>query len=374
MMTLLLKRIVVWGYNFIKKLLLNHKVSRIQKTLENEVRIGKNITIKHKELWGQFNSKPNLKWLKVYSSINGIIDHRYITEVDYYCKVEPRLNHRGLSEAYCDKNIYHKIIDHNFLPRIHVRNIEGVFYNEGYFQVPDSYVLEKIPTDSNKIIIKNALDSGGGRGVMLLNYNNGQWNDMVGSKLTLSYLKNAFKKNYIIQEYIEQHQFYRNFNQSSVNTIRILTYRSVRTNEIIPIQSVLRIGHPGSIVDNQASGGVAVGIRPDGVLNAFAVNKKGNKIYSFNGVLFKDIGPLLSYKEIVETGIILASNFHYHRLLGFDFTVDRSGSVKLIEVNNRNNEINFFQMSNGPLFTDYTDEIVKYCRDRLSSFAIDFEI
>jgi hypothetical protein len=53
--------------------------------------------------------------------------------------------------------------------------------------------------------------------------------------------------------------------------------------------------------------------------------------------------------------------------------VDITNQVKLIEINNNNNEINFYQMNRGPLFGKYTQEIINYCQKSRKSFCIDFD-
>jgi len=91
-------------------------------------------------------------------------------------------------------------------------------------------------------------------------------------------------------------------------------------------------------------------------------------------VVFKEVGSLLKYDDIISTGLKMAGLYPYQRLLGFDLCVDREGNVRLIEVNNRNNEINFFQMAGEPLFREYTGEVVNWCAGRPKSFLIDFDI
>ncbi len=68
----------------------------------------------------------------------------------------------------------------------------------------------------------------------------------------------------------------------------------------------------------------------------------------------------------------LASKYYYHRLLGFDFCVDNSNRVRLLEINCKNIEINFLQMNNGPLFGDFTDEIIDFCGSNKKSVVLDF--
>jgi hypothetical protein len=70
----------------------------------------------------------------------------------------------------------------------------------------------------------------------------------------------------------------------------------------------------------------------------------------------------------------LAGRFPYHRLLGFDLCVTSEGRLRLLEVNVKNLEINFFQMSLGPLFGPHTQEVIDYCRSSKRSVVLDFAL
>ncbi|MCK7537993.1 MAG: hypothetical protein MZV63_47075 [Marinilabiliales bacterium] len=68
--------------------------------------------------------------------------------------------------------------------------------------------------------------------------------------------------------------FFARFNESSLNTVRILTYRSVRNEDVFVLHRLLRAGRRGSVVDNQASGGIACAIDNDGLM-ALGIDKSG---------------------------------------------------------------------------------------------------
>jgi hypothetical protein len=371
----IVKRLIVYVYSVKTKLLFNRKISKIYKSIPEKINIPKHKIQMHKKLWSAVNSKSNLNWYKVFASVNGIDDPRYISEYDYYINVEPRLNNMTFCEAYSDKNYYHRFIDSNLLPRVYIRMIDGVLYNQSYqcIEFTDEFGFN-IPSEVSKVIIKKSFDTGGGKGVGLAKIVDSKWIDNHGLETTWKYLSKVYGRNFVVQEYIEQHPFFNSFNYDSVNTIRVFTYRSAINNEIIPLHSVLRIGKLGSFVDNQASGGISCGINNDGILNEFAVTKNGKRLLSNNGILFSEVGFVYKYDEIISIAKQIASSYYYHRLLGFDFCVDKNSNVKLIEINTKNNEINFFQMNNGPLFGDYTEEIINFCKGKSKVFCIDFEV
>lgn len=370
----ILKQLIGWLFFLKRRIILNRKISSIYKSIPSKRHLSPALVRKHRDLWKSLGSRPNPKWLYVYNSVIGSEDERFITEKDFYNKVEPVLNNRAFSDAYADKNSYHRFLRKELLPSVYLRNIEGIYYNEAYqlVNLPDD-INDLMPPGVSRLIAKAAVDSGGGRGVELFEQYDKSWKNGSGIQLTSGYLEAAFGKNFLLQEYIFQDQFYGRFNSSSVNTIRLLTYRSVTTGRIVPLQAVFRIGKPGSVVDNLASGGIACGISQGGILNDYGVYKKGDKASSSSGILFRDTGRLKKFDEIIAVGLEVAGQYYFQRLLGLDLAVDNAGNVRVIEINNRNNEINFFQMNNGPLFREYTQEVIEFCRIRARSFVLDFD-
>ena len=140
-----------------------------------------------------------------------------------------------------------------------------------------------------------------------------------------------------------------------------MTYKSVVNDKIVILQSVLRIGKKDSIVDNLAAGGIALGVNNEGFLTDFAVDKFGNKYYTSNNIKFADIGPIPKFEEMKSIAKSLARKNIYSRLIGWDFALDNQNEIKVIELNNTNIEINFTQMTNGPLFREYTNEVKTFC-------------
>jgi len=319
---------------------------------------------KHKRRWNVLNKHINPYWYRTYSYISGIEDINYVPEDLFYGIVEPALNDFSLSQAYADKNFYNKYYpDLNIFPETLIRNINGIFYNGNYECLKEN--IEKYFEDEPKIIVKPSLDSGGGRKVQIFyRQNDDLYYNNQGEKLDIDYLKKNFKKDYLVQKCIQSQDFFRKLNETSLNTVRIFTYRSVKTNDIIINNSVLRIGKKGAEVDNQASGGISCFIDENGRLSKHAIDKYGNKYFNIPSnpaSKFSDLGEVPRFNEIKEIAKEIAKRNYYHRLLGLDFCVDSENNIKLVEINNEESEINFFQMFGASLFREYTDEIIEYC-------------
>lgn len=327
----------------------------------------------YRHYWQSKRLKADDKYYKLYSSISNNPSPNYVPENLYYTYFEPTLNNKMMLKTYSNKNLYQHIYDqHSLFPKAYVRCINGTFYrSDGSVCTDLKKEIEEFGAD--KFIIKVAMDSGGGKGVELFEKKENTYVSNTKKPFNTNELRSQFGDDFVIQEYIIQHDFFKRFNESSVNTIRIFTYRSVKDEQIHILHSVLRIGQPGSIVDNQASGGLSCGIN-NKKLNPFAIDKKGNRFLKVGNYEFSDQMEIPLFEHLTVLAKKIAAQNPYARLLGLDFCIDASNTIKLLEVNNSNNEINFYQMNNGPLFGQFTDEIVNWCLTQPKTVCIDFSV
>lgn len=328
--------------------------------------IDETYVIKHKQYWKQLKRSINPTWFNVYHFITKNPDIFYVPENIYFNIIEKKLNNRKLALAYADKNFYELFYeDTTLFPESIIRNIDKIFYDRSYKILNlDDNSLNKYLINYQKILIKPSTESGGGKNIQLFFNENGHFKNEKNQILSIEYLNSHYNQNYIIQNYIVQNKFLSQFNSSSVNTIRIFTYRSLQTDEIIPLHAVLRIGKIGNYVDDQNVGGVACRILDTNKLNNYATNITGKKYYEHNGVNFSDIPIITNINEMKEIAISIARKNIHSRLIGFDFTIDSDNNVKLIEINHLWIGINFFQMNGISLFGKYTDEVVQFCKEK----------
>lgn len=372
----IIKKIIVWIYNYFKSRMFHNKIRKISSHLKiNSKRTPKSEIKIHKKKWSSLKRKINPLWYLVYSKVSGNKDINYIPEDVYYTIVEPCLNNKHLSKVFADKNFFEKHFDPNLFPNAILHNINDIFYDSQYIQLKlDELVFSQLINSFKEIIVKPAIDTGGGKNVDLFSKTqSGSWQNKSKEILNLNFLHERYKGNYIIQEKLKQHSYFSQFNPTSINTVRILTYRSVKNEKIVVLHSLLRIGKPGSHTDNQASGGMSCYINLDGKLNPLAVDKYGNTFLQSNEIRFDKADKVPNFNVMLETAVDIASKELYSRIIGFDFMLDDKNNIRLIEINNLNNEINFYQMNHGPLFKEYTDEIISFCLHNKKTFLIDFE-
>jgi hypothetical protein len=337
--------------------------------------ISKEIEKKHAKLWSGFGFRVNFDWLKTYILISGISDYRYIPENIFYSEIEPRLNKKAFSRPYADKNNYHKIINNDILVPVLLRAMNGAYYTHDYQPIKNiSSFIESIKDGA--YIIKPSIVSGGGKDVRKIELANKilKINPSSTAVKDMKDLINYYKRDFVIQEYLEQDSFFKQFNPTSLNTVRILIYRSLKNEEIIPLHRILRIGKTGNVVDNLVEGGIACGISKDDVLSSFGLDEYGHKFYEFNEIKLNDVGIIPYMNSINILAIEVAKQFPYARILSIDFAVNDKGKIFLIEVNNMYSEINFCQMHNGPLFGEYSEEVANLCHKEPKSILFDYTL
>ena len=296
-----------------------------------------------------------------YASILGINSEKFISVPTYFNYIEPKLNISSFAECLADKNYYNRFFPDINTPTTFLRKIRGHFYDDTYNHINLSEQSFEVFTDSAPtIIIKASIDSGSGRNIEFYNLKNDQYENAVTKKpLTISYLESF--PDFIVQEFVVQHEFFRKFNPDSNNTVRVLIYRSVKDDSIHILHRLFRVGAKGSYLDHDNLGGVAIGITTGHRLNRFATDAIGNKYYEYNNIKLGEVGVVPFMDKIEEMARTIAGQSFYARLLAIDFTIDDRGNPLLIEINTQGNGTSQYQMNNGPLFGEFTDEILEFC-------------
>ena len=205
----------------------------------------------------------------------------------------------------------------------------------------------------NDIICKESCGSSAGKGV--------KKNNISSAEDVYDFLCNHKSKNYIIQKRVVQHPFFNQFNPTSSNIIRIITWRH---EGIISILSAsIRFGMEGSFTDVAFLDGkeivYVVGIDNDGYVKDRFVYFDGNCIKS----------PLITEKKVPSWEGLLDTVKNAHRDLIFfdfvawDFMIDEKGNPICIEYNiNRPGTI-LYQFANDPLAREYTNQFLDFLKD-----------
>ena len=359
-----IKKIIQKSYNYIHRLRFRqyykNKINNITKALG---KVPKYDVHQHVNLWTKLVKRVNPQWYIVYSSVSNIKDINYVPEDLYYVLIEPCLNREELGLAIRDKNLSDKYFSNLSFPETILRNMDGQYYDKDYRWLAkdeiDSF-LKSTLIDYTKIIAKPSLQSGGGREIHAF--------DLRRDSVNMAILEKIFDQDFIVQEYIYQSEYFSQFNESSLNCIRINSYRTLKNNSIYTDEILLKVGVRGAIFDNTHAGGTYINIGTDGTLGDFAVNGLGQKTFSPPGTdkLYKDFPKVPHIDELIRVSEEIARQHYYHRCLGVDICVDHNEQVRVIEINNRSIGIGS-QMLNGSLFKEHTPEVIKYTKDKINS-------
>ena len=292
-----------------------------------------------------------------------------ITDDIFHMIVEPCLNNQTANSVYGDKNFYEQILPQEYFPICVLRNIESDYMDRDYHVIQmnneefDKHVLNNKDIQAKgKLIVKPTQDTAGGFGVRLFVFDGKQWKNSEGDILSLDFLEQKYKRNFILQETIEPSDFVRQFNSSSYCTFRIITYRSVVDDTLHLIGGYMRVGAKGSFKDNVHQGGYAIPISPDGKLSHQAINGQ-RKCYDYvNDINLKDnTFEVPNWQEIVNLCFDIARKVTPCRLLSFDIILNRENRPYIIEFNIKNQTMTTVQITSKPFFGEFTDEVITYC-------------
>lgn len=293
--------------------------------------------------------KVPLEWHQYFYSRTGIYSKMYFPTSVYRTKIMGRLNDYTLKLAYSDKNISDLILKDAPQPKTILKNMNGYYY-WGCQAVSEEEAV-RLCANIGDVIIKPSLLSRG-RGVQKLSLQNGINQE---NKQSIKDIFQSYKNNFLIQELISQHAGMEALNPSSINTIRILTYRSGM--EVKPVYTVVRIGRKGQPIDNESAGGISAKIYKNGTIAKYAYGAPGvDKVeYTDSGVKL-DGYQIPSFEQAIALVKGLHLNLPFFNVVGWDICISKDGSPIMIEYN-VNPDLS--QSANGPAFGDDTEMIVK---------------
>lgn len=296
--------------------------------------------------------KYDYKTHRLVYSVTGKFDPKVMPEKLFRTKIEMELNEQTFKNAWSDKSFFSFWFDKKIFPTNIVINVNGTYYDSNYNVVKEAEALQLI-AKHDKAIIKPSLDSGFGRGVLLID--NCKSADAV--KKTLA----SYGKNYVVQEVLKQHPMLSAFNPSSVNVVRFISM--FIDGEVYPVMCALRCGGEGAISDNSVTadgmGMFVIGIDENGNLKDKAYHSCGKSITTCpNGEEFAG-KAFPGYDKMVDMLIECHKKLPYFRFVGWDFAIDSEGNPRIMEYNIKGPGLLYYQYVNGPLLGKYTDMIIE---------------
>lgn len=307
----------------------------------------------YKEMLGV---KVDTKWHQLAYSLTGIYDKHILPNDLYVGYIQPALINYRMKIAYDDKNLFVKLLPFAHYPKKILQCANGLFYNSNGVMTEQEAI--SLCQNIDKSILKPTLDSNSGKNVVMLSVKEGMTN------INNSPIEDVFKcygKNFVIEELVQQHPAMASLNPSSLNTLRVVSFR--KGNEILICKIICRIGKPGNVMDNFSQGGLACVVKDNGYLDDYAYTKvfSDRRKTTYTGIILKEfqIPGLDAVKSFVEKAHLSIPQF---LLLAWDIAIGENAEPIFIEYNT--NFDNGIAVELGQaLFGEYTDEILPLIRE-----------
>lgn len=343
------------GWNILGRIFVYKKVKDM-KFAYNQLPEKKKLTRQQKKEVVDFYKKlTGIKvpviWHEYYYSKTGLFCKEILPDSLYGQNLLGKANRFNYRDAYTDKNMIDVYLPSINIPKTFLKNLNGYFYIDGN-PVTREEALSQLK-NIELAIIKPSLGREG-NDVHKLIVSDGVTN-IDGMTLDQLFNKVYKDKNFIIQEWVQQHDRLSALNSSSLNTLRIVTCRM--DLEILVLFSSIRIGREGSEIDNLGAGGLSVVVNPDGTLG-----KYGYLLGSENRCEKTDSGIVLDGYQLpsFDKATDLVKKLHYKLpffdIIGWDVAIGKDGEPVIVEWNIRPG---FSQLSYGPAFGENTERIIK---------------
>lgn len=296
----------------------------------------------------------DVRWFYIYNKTNvfGFDLQYYIPDGYYYRIVDTFFNHADRTLVLDDKNYYDLYLHDAPLPATICRKMGDVYLDANY-RIISLEDAERLCMEQGKVIVKASVDSAAGEGITY-------WDSNKHSKEDLNCALTG-KKYAVVQEVIKQHKILADFNDSCVNTLRLITL--LFEGEIHVVAAVVIMGGKNAKTNHLHSGGIVCGILPTGQLRDTAFDGKLNTYKAHpNGMVFSDV-TIPNYDQCVAMVKNFAPRFSNNsRFIGWDLTIGEDGKPVIIEAN-----LYFsgsVQIASGPVFGELTPMVLEYIKKK----------
>lgn len=307
--------------------------------------------------WKRYYKKMDVSDFRWYQTKLNLKNIRLIPDIVFHTKIEPSFTDLKSIEAFSNK-CYYKLLFQGFkVPYTIAKNINGIYMDDDFRIVSLKDVIQ-LCRKEDEIIIKPAIDSGGGRNITFLKMKTENANHKLEAILE------HYHKNFVIQRVLVQQKELTKMNPTSLNTVRVQSF--LYQGKVYILSAFLRVGRPSSRLDNLLKGGVSISIKENGEFHPVAFDGDGNKFFHLpSGYVFQG-NKMPGYDKIVESVKTLHPRFANFGFIGWDIAVDEDSEPVFIEYNLIDSCIRNAQLANGPFLGELTDEVLDevFCKKR----------
>ena len=293
----------------------------------------------------------------MYYGVTGIHNPKFIPDPFVGGVLYAYYNDAKSIGGWDDKNLYDKLVSSVSFPKVYCHYYMGDYY-DGSWNYFSFHNLDKLSkqiyehvSSSNKkeFVIKKARYTSFGKGVQLLSFN---------SPDDITRILKSRKSDFVIQEKVEQHPFFNQFNKSSVNIVRVISFRHKGEIKILSVS--IRYGIEGAFTDVSFIKGKEIvnvcGVSDEGIANDRCANLDGRIVPPQT---LKEKG-LICYDEIIKQVKLAHKQLFPFGLVGWDIAVDIHEKPIFIEYNIQWPGTMLYQYANGPFGGKYTEDLLEF--------------
>ncbi len=337
---------------------------RRKKTLISSVKLSKE---QKKEIDCFFKKNYGKKipshWHRLYQSYTGKFRYNYFPEILFSTKLEPLWNPYRIAEFLGDKNLLHTLfgtVQNLHIPKTFLSSVRGVLRDSDNKIIDFEGAVDSIK-NIGYCVIKKTIDTSSGRDVIVANLI-GDRDEKSGQSINDLLL--SFGADFVVQERVVQSEVLNQFNSSSLNTFRVITYLLEGQVKVCPI--ALRLGRNNAEKDNIHYGGISIGVDFNGEIREFAFSEYGEKLSAHPDSKVVFLGKTIpQISEIIKITKELHQCVPYLGVVSWDMSLDENDTPVLIEMNTTGQSAWFCQMVNGePLFGDDTAKILSIIKKK----------
>ena len=312
------------------------------------------------DFWAPYGIKfKDYSYHQMFYGLTGKKDPRFIPDNIMYRVIYPYYNDTKRMSVFSDKNLFSRLMPMVSFPKEFGCRSARHYYDENHNclgdelseKIVDTYMASLQKAGATELVIKKAVDSNQGTGVKKIE---------VKSKADLyQALLETPWADFALQEVVKQHPFFAQFNESSVNIIRINTWR--HQDQVSVFNPCVRFGIKDAFTDVSFVDGVeiaqCVGIDEKGCVTDEAFRVDGTRLT----IDIKD-RQIPHWGEILET--VKKNHFYIDRedYIAWDMIVDDQENIRCIEFNVFRPGSVMYQMADGPVAADETEDFLAFLR------------
>lgn len=287
-----------------------------------------------------------------YKSKGWKVDPRMIPDKIYHSQIEPHFTNLRLLDGFQDKNYFDTILDPQNRPECICRCVDGQLLDQDYRPIKAEDMERILHTMSGEVICKPSMDTSGGKGIRFLATESFRASDC-------EELIQSFKRNFVVQKLVRQHAFMSQFNATSLNTIRIVTF--LFKGEVHLLSGFVRLGKAGSKLDNVSAGGLYAPIRMDGTFYNTLLDYECEQVQEQVDHVDMSELQIPFWEEIGKVLTRTHFKLAHFPIINWDVALSEDGTPVIIEYNLIDTDAYGYQVFGGPIFGDLTDQVLEEC-------------